>query len=544
MQENREKFSFPTRSYSYRSSTRKANAFEAEPRLEAGRIYRFVMGVDNFPGLMPDAEAETLLRDSFAELLLKRGTFPLTVRDLLSALDALNDNSDGLPQQKVFLVADGGQIDWTPETANVNRLFRFAVARSRNDDVRLLVSASTALDSETQFLQVLSWDAANQVYSYYERRVGAWIWAGNSHHALLPGSRGAGPFDSHVNGSLVMKELRAPWCNWNSMNAAIREDALAPDDALRAEPLFLNRASASELERNVVRPGIERWNRARFQHSLSEDGKTLRDMPFFLRQILQTTTVNLASSSRQSNRVGDDEPMDLPITFFLNTEALLDYVELDPDISPISIAGKFYNDSLRRYDFTLRDGEFSQKGDTFFGFLIPEPAFEDLNLLALLLERKIISRRFAACLLMIDFPNPVFSAKRAQMMQFVPPTANITGGALKTDFETRFTAILESVIMKMPASHASHEFLANWRLPEKDWKRTFESRIEDYFNALQEKSRTDEGFDAWTRLAESRRREFRGHPLAEFRLTTPSTNIPEDAPLLEMRADAAVQAKR
>ncbi|HLM01536.1 MAG TPA: hypothetical protein VK400_10825, partial [Pyrinomonadaceae bacterium] len=367
-----------------------------------------------------------------------------------------------------------------------------------------------------------------------------------SRHALAPDSRGKGPFDSHVNGSLVMKELRAPWCNWHSMNAAIRDDALAPDDSLRSEPLFLNRASASELERGVVRPGIERWNQARLRRALSDDGKTWLDMPSFLRQILQTTTVNLASSSRQSSRVGDNERMDLPVTFFLNTEALLDYVELEPDISAVSVAGKFYNESLRRYDFTLRDGEFSQKGDTFFGFLIPEPAFEDLNLLAVLLENKIISRRFAACLLMIDFPNPVFSRKREQMMQFVPQTANVaaSGGKLKSDFETQFAAIVESVIMKMPPSHAAHEFLANWRLPEKDWKRAFEKRIEDYFEAVQEKSGTEEGFDGWTRLAESRRREFRGRPLAEFRLTTPFTNIPDAAPLLEMRADAAVQTKQ
>ena len=37
-------------------------------------------------------------------------------------------------------------------------------------------------------------------------------------------------------------------------------------------------------------------------------------------------------------------------------------------------------------------------------------------------------------------------------------------------------------------------------------------------------------------LAESRRREFRRRPLAEFRLTTPVTNIPDTAPLLEMDA--------
>ncbi|HLM03115.1 MAG TPA: hypothetical protein VK400_18835, partial [Pyrinomonadaceae bacterium] len=169
MQENREKFDFPTRAYSYRHSAPGGKGMleaGAPPALEAGRIYRFVLGVDDFPKPVPEAEIETLLQDSFAGLLLRRGKFPLTLRELLTEIDALNNDAGGLPQQKIFLVADGGQIQWTPETASVNRLFRFAVARSRNDDVRLLVSASTALDSATNFLQVLSWDAANEVYSY------------------------------------------------------------------------------------------------------------------------------------------------------------------------------------------------------------------------------------------------------------------------------------------------------------------------------------------------------------------------------------------
>ena len=40
--------------------------------------------------------------------------------------------------------------------------------------------------------------------------------------------------------------------------------------------------------------------------------------------------------------------------------------------------------------------------------------------------------------------------------------------------------------------------------------------------------------DSWFRLAEYRRRRFRRRRLAEFNLTTPRTNIPEDAPPLQM----------
>ena len=44
-------------------------------------------------------------------------------------------------------------------------------------------------------------------------------------------------------------------------------------------------------------------------------------------------------------------------------------------------------------------------------------------------------------------------------------------------------------------------------------------------------------------MAESRRREFRTRPLAEFRLTTPVTNIPEEAPPLEFTPAGIIQSK-
>jgi hypothetical protein len=511
--------------------------------LEAGRLYRFVLGVDPAPRPLSVDEANALLRDPFAQLLLGRGTFPLTLRDLLSALDAVNGEAEGVPQQKSFLVADGGQIPWTPETANVNRLLRFAVTRARDSDVRLMVSASTALDSPDQFLQLIAWDPISAVYNFYERRGGTWLWAGNSHHALSPDSRGQGPFDSHVNGSLVMKELRAPWSNWHSMRASIQDNILSPTDTLRGEPLFVNRVSAHELETGVVRPGIERWNRARLEKARSSNGSSLSAVRYFFRQVLETTTVNLISSDTQSAQVTDASTLTLPTTFFLNVEALLDIIGLEPDIAQVKVPGRFYRKALERYEFVLTDGDFRQTGDTFFAFLVPEPAFEDLNVLALLLQHKLIEPRFAASLLMIDFPNPLFSKRRRKLMSYVPETAQLVAGGANvlSDIAAQFVAAAEASAATLPADSPEQEFLANWRLPANEWKQTFEERIENYFSHLQQLSGTEEGVDGLMRLAESRRREFRRRPLAEFRLTMPTTNIPAGAPTLMMRSDATIQ---
>jgi hypothetical protein len=544
---SREEHTFPTRSYPYRypgaEGLESADVLDAikNLKLESGRLHRFVLGVDELPTQLSDAEIDKLVRDPFAQLLLRRGTFPLTLRDLLAALDAVNGEADGLPQQKSFLVADGGQIPWTPETAAVNRLLRFTVVRLRGSDARLMISASTSLDSSDQFLQLIAWDAVNGVFNFYERRGGTWLWAGNSYSALQPESRGHGPFDSHVNGAMVMKELRAPWSNWHSMRASIQDNVLAPTDSLRTEPLFVNRTSAHELEVGVVKPGIDRWTRARLAKASSADGSTISEVPSFLRQVIDSTTVNLISSDMESAHVTDSSSLTLPNSFFLNVEALLDNVGLDPQISPVKVPGRLYLNSLRRYDFVLTDGTFRQPGDTFFAFLVPEPAFEDMNVLALLLERKVINSRFAACVLMVDFQNPISSARRKKLMAYVPETARaLSAENSSDDIAHKFVAAIEVLEATLQADTPEREFLENWRLPSDVWKRTFENRIEEYFSKLHHLADSEAGVDGWMRLAESRRREFRRRPLAEFRLTTPTTNIPVDSPTLSMRADGTV----
>ena len=552
MPSNREKFAFPTRNYPYRYRSRledegAADAVEAQPMsLETGRIYRFVLGLDEMPKKMSEDEMNGLLCDPFAELLLKRGDFPLTARNLLSALDALNSDANiGLPAQKVFLVADGGQFAWTPETNDLNRLFRFAITRQRTSEPDLLISSSTVADSAAaeHFLQLLAWDAKNQVYNYYERRSGTWIWAGNSLHALRPETRGRGPFDSHVNGSLVMKELRAPWHNWHSQAVSIQDAALAPDDPLRQDELFLKKEGAQELE-IFVRAGIRRWNQARFGHYVSEDKKNLQNVSFLMKQVLDTTSVNLTTSAQRSREIVENKTLNLPTAFFVNLEAFENELGFELDFPPVVVSGKFYQNSLTKYDFTLTDGSFSFKGDSFFAFLVPEPAFEDVSVLSLLLEKQFISPRFAACLLMVDFQNPVFSPRRKKLLKYVAEAAELkTGGDVLSDIETKFVAAVEDVENAFEAGSPEKKFLENWRVSENDWKQIFEMQINDYAAKLSEKAQAEENFDNWVRLAESRRREFRRRPLAEFRLTTPTTNIPDAAPFLQMNSDGTVSEK-
>src|SRR5260370_29507885 len=151
--------SFPTRIYPYRTSEGGlAGIAAAEAESLSPGVFRFRLGRDTRPVPMLAEEMAADLQDPFAKLLLSRGVLPLSLRSLLTALDAHNAAPDGLPAQRSFLVADGGQIPWTPETSEVRREFRFVITRGRTGAPQpdLMVSASTNLESEKIFLQLIA----------------------------------------------------------------------------------------------------------------------------------------------------------------------------------------------------------------------------------------------------------------------------------------------------------------------------------------------------------------------------------------------------
>lgn len=529
---------FPSRQYSY--PTRAGLVAQSAP-LTAGNIYRFLLGADPVPVQIDIAEVEAQWHDPFAQLVLtSTRPLPMTLRALLAILDTANVDAAGLSVQASFVVADGGQIPWSSDTAALRRQIRFAITRAKQPGTLadLLISTSSAFDSPTTFLQVIGWDAVLQAYRFYDRRDGAWVYAGSSWEALVTPTRGKGPFDSHVNGALNMKELKLPWPNWHSEAAAIRDDILAADDPLRTEALWTQRTGAQEFERTFIRPGIGRWIDARFSACLA-DGRLGR-LPEFMRHALETTTVNLTASPTENDRLAEAAQLPLPLTFFLNTDALLNApLNLEPDIDVPQVAAALYRACLTKFDVAISDGSFRFPGDTHFVFVVPEPAYEDIAVLRTLISHSVISRKLAAALLMVDFPNPVFSLRRPQLMKYVPQSAAANGAGDLPEF----VSSVEQAVRSLPGDSAEAEFLANWRLADTEWPSIFAKRIEDYMAKVGRQLNSPMAVEDLFRLAESRRREFRKRPLAEFRLTTPMTNIPETAPLLQLTQDAVVTTK-
>jgi hypothetical protein len=497
---------------------------------DPNQIQRLILGLDDPPVVRPLTEPEVVeLNDPFAALLLRRGVFPTDVNSLLEALVAATPPMDPLRVQRSFVVGEGSQIQFSPETASLRRDLRLAIACGQ-DDVDVLVSTAATGDVASRFLQVMGWDESAGAFQYYERRFGLWIWAGSSFHSLNPPSRGEGPFDSHVNGGMVMKELKRPWNHWHSGVAPIPNEVLAPDDPARNDPLFENRRDAYEFETTVVRPGIVRWTNARFAAARTTDG-LIDKVPTLLRQLFTTTTVNLASSETASATVVPGSKVALPATFFVDSDLLVGPLKLAAP-PPFVVPGEVYLDTLQTFDVALVDGTFRRQGDTQFAFLVPERAFEDTQVVLECLSAGLLSARFIACALMVDFPNPVFSLRRAELSGLAPEAA-------KSSEDLEAHLVREIRKRSLDPSSAAAEFLRNWDLGA-SWTDVLSQRLAAYYQAIVERLQTADGFGQVFRLAESRRDQVRTADLSEKRpLLFAHTNLPRD-PTLVMGPDGSV----
>jgi len=256
----------------------------------------------------------------------------------------------------------------------------------------------------------------------------------------------------------------------------------------------------------------------------------------FIRQVITDTTVNLATTDVASRLLTADTRLPLPLSFFINRDTLFDTLGLEPDepeVARIAIRGEHYLACLQRYDVHRFDGAMRVEGDSHFAFLVPEAAFEDTQLADAMLQSDLLTHRFLASLSMVDFTNPVFSPRRAALLRYVPDEIEGAGDVL----EKRFVEAVTNA--NAAPGTPEHEFLANWNTP--DYENAFRERITEYFRALQQRMNDAEAVDGWFRLAEHRRRMFRRHKLSEFKLTTPRTNIAENARALRMTINGVAE---
>lgn len=510
------------------------------PPMSSGVIHRFVIGQDDELRKYEPGEAEAELADPFATLLLLQGVFPTTAGDVLRELNQAAPVGDPLAQRMFFFVGENSQI---PFAEGAQRSLRFlATTGPAPEGPDVMISAFKPEETD---VELMAWDHATGGFNYY-RTVGdssGWVFAGNSRHALEKDTEFNGPFESHLSGNFVMKELRAPWINWDSPDAPVLPEVFGPDDPRGAHEWFRQKEplGAFTCETKVARPAVVRWTKKRFEHLRS--GSAVVERPKrIMQQVLQTPSVNLVTSHTQSRAVSGN--VDLPQTFFVDSETLTETAQLGLKAPPpLAVPGTIYQQALETFDVRWTDGrQFERQGDTHFAFCVPERAFEDVAAVRETIEVGLLTPRFAASLLMTDFANPTFSSeRRAALMAYVPATARIEGGesSFSDEMADAIVAAAESTEQGTP----EREFAERWSAGE-DWKPTFNALLEGYYTALQQKLADQDGFNAVFRLAEARREQVRGSdrvkkmPIAEFPLLFAQTNVPSGK--RQMRPDGSV----
>lgn len=497
-----------------------------------GRVHRFVVGEDTRVRVLEPDDAARELGDPFATVLLLRGIFPRTAGQVL---EALQREAPDLGQPLFFLLGEGSQIPMSAATAGVQRRLRFLVAHGVGPEgADVLVSAFHPDEGD---VELMAWDRRSGGFNYYQTvgATSAWVFAGNSRHALSDATQGKGPFESHLSGNLVMKELRFPWLHWHSFAANILPSVLPQDPPLVGHPWVTgDKPDGAEVcENSVAIPGIRRWTRARFDQLLA-DGGVIEDPRRIMLQILGTPSVNLVTGPRESRSLGPGDPVVLPRAFFVDIEGLGRILRL-PVPPTLAVPFEIYRQNLTTFRVRQEDGAgFVRPGDTHFPFAVPEPAFEDLAVLEEALTRGLLTRRLAACLLMTDFPNPVFSRRRASLLAHVPARATVIDGS--SSFSEEMGDAIAAAAPTTSGGSPEREFAARWN--RGDDVDSFGDELRAYYDAIGARLRTQAGFDDYVRLAEARRDRVRAMPIFESPLLFARTNVPSRA--REMRPDGTV----
>lgn len=487
-------------------------------------VRSFVEGADAAPRAMADDEMRRQLNDPWGALVLRARNYPDGLAASLRALDGLPDGSRHEKQDSYF-VSESGQL---PTDATLAREFRMVVSRASADDASVVLFSAPAGERQG-FVELMSWDPLKKAFNFYRHtHAQGWLWKGDTGHAVAPQTRGQGCFVCHVHGVPIMKELRLPWQNWHSQSARIPPEAI-PDADIRNSPLFTGKSGAEKLEillRRWIGDGVkaqaERWGGAAFQ-------------TVWLHPLFRTASVNLIASDRRG--AGLDQTLALPIPFFLDSFTLGDVLNVTVPGLDARVRRADYSAALTRLDVRLVDGHgFARRGDTHFACLVPEPSVEDRQVIRELIQRGVVSRHFATCVLGIDFANPVDSPLRAALLKYVPPTAAWRPG---DDLSAQLARPILDAAAALPEGSPERQFAAHWRTAPDALRADLGQRIAGYFASVQNRLKVPADVENYCRLAASRRWRFARLPLNEFPLLLPRTNVPE-IPALRMNPDGSV----
>jgi hypothetical protein len=514
------------------------------PPVDPGKFYRFVAGVDAcLTSLHPDER--TALNDPFGRLLKRNeggaGPWPAAVSAVVTAVES---GVPGAGPAVSYVVGEGSQVHPARTGPAGNRDLRYVLTWNVESNTPAIYFNSRPDATPPIFMEVIGWDPAKKAFNYYRYisneevvpgdpdRARTWTYAGDTRMARTGAAVGQGCFSCHRNGGLNMKELKVPWNNWRSQAAQIPARNVPP--AMASDPLFLNATNAENLQSNVFEPVMAGFMEERVKAAISSTGQ-VTDPPALLRPLITNTTVNFTSSQVVARSAAP--PLNLPPTFAINDDMLGagHGLGLGYQTPQLTMPVPKYRDFIAAHDYRLVNGggrapRYTWGGDNFFATFYPEPAFEDVVAVQQLWQRSVVSQQFAAAVLMVDYPNPVFSGVRDTLLRY---SAQITTGiADGRDIPNRFAELVRSAAAEQPPCTspdltrcpAEQQFTAYWEIVQQaDWKVRLANILNPYLAAVAR--RMDSNPEDYINLARSRQEQFQNYPgicnLYEFDLMLP-----------------------
>jgi hypothetical protein len=509
--------------------------------------FRFIEGVDSC--LQPLSATDLAqLRDPFAVNVLQTGVgqpnrWPSSVEQIVSLVSAVPGFA---ANQKSYLVGEGGQITVSVAPRDAPRNLRFIITWGATSSPSVFLSAAptgTHPGGPAPFLQVIGYDQSKNVFNFYQfisnegQPTRTWVWSGDSAWSGRAQSAGQGCFSCHINGALNMKELVPPWNNWTSPDASISASNIPA--AVAQDPLYTALSGADVLQNNFQ--GLQSRYTQRLIASSIKDG-TVSNVAVLLNRLINTTTVNFQSSHAKPVDATDVE---VPPDFFIFHSALtMPQINLSA-MPTLKITRSMHDAFVSQHKLALQQlggGSklaYQQPGTTFFAFFVPVPAFEDMIAIRELINQKVIDANFAASVLLVDFPNPVFSAQRSSLLKYARQiqTAKVlaSGSPNPNGVPAQFIALVTAAAKSQPPCRPStlasctpeQQFL--FFAGQSDWQQRAKDQIDRYFAAIGQRIGTAVGANDYMTMSISRQSQFanaRGvGNLDEFSLLLPCSDL-------------------
>ena len=351
------------------------------------------------------------------------------------------------------------------------------------------------------FVELIAWDRTTHRFNFWELIDSTWNFRGDSNDVLdnvraintgaetpsftfrrqspdgTPVLRCSG---CHTLGAPIMKELEAPHNDWWTEK---RKLPLGPF-TLDAETavLFQHATDASHLSA-LVKKSAERLLAAR------ADAGGTQTLPQQLRSLFSTMEMNLVSDSVPFvEREQSGAAVEIPAGFFVDAR-------LATPARPISVGLAIYKGALARVDSHFPSPT-SPGREARHAFVVPARSFIDARAIDGLVKSGTLDEELVADVLAIDMTNPVYSRRRASLIQFVP-----TDAADAAELRQKLVAALRAA----PAGDsAAQELLANLTDPART-AAAHRAAAVAFLAACAKAARTVDTIEGWLRVAAQRR---------------------------------------